>query len=45
MNTCLNCVYRYFCYGDRKLVNINICCSGYVREKKEIRNNKKTKEK
>jgi len=48
MKSCKNCIYSYFCYKGKEvkeLSNINFCCSGYVKEVKVIRNNKKTKEK
>jgi len=43
MKGCTNCIYKFYCYGDRQILNINVSCSGYISNVKK--SNKKTKEK
>jgi len=35
MKSCKNCIYSYFCYEGKEVLNLNMICSGYV--KKEIK--------
>jgi len=39
MKSCKNCIYSYFCYEGKEVLNINMICSGYV--KKEIKKERK----
>jgi len=41
MKSCKNCIYGFYCYKGKEILNINMVCSGYVKIKEIKRSVKK----
>jgi len=37
MKSCKSCIYKFYCYGDKQILNINMVCCGYVKINNEIK--------